>query len=366
MCSSKIYLDAPNIGDAEKKYLNTAVDTGFVSTAGPYVNEFENIFGKYLHAENAVSIQSGTAALHMSLHELGVGTGDEVIIPALTFVATVNPVVYVGAEPVFADVDPETWTIDPEDIERKITPKTKAIIPVHLYGSPCNMDKIMEIAKKNNLFVVEDATESLGSKYKDKFAGTFGDLGGFSFNGNKTITTGGGGMIVGKCPDRMKHIKFLVNQARDERKGYYHPEIGFNHRMTNIEAAVGLAQMTKLDTFLGKKRRFNEIYRQELGILDYIKLQGQHEGADSSWWLTCGVFEEGIDVQEVQKQLMEKGIPTRRVFMPIVEFPPYKDRKKDRYINSYDIYEKGLCFPGSTLNSEESIFRVCEGIKSVF
>ncbi|NQS89652.1 LegC family aminotransferase [Patescibacteria group bacterium] len=366
MSKKEIHLDTPNVGDLEKKYLSKAIDDGFVSSVGPCVQKFEGKFAEYLNAKGAVSTQSGTAAIHMALYELGIGEGDEVIVPVLTFIATINPIKYVGAIPVFVDVDINTWNIDYSKVEKKITEKTKAIIPVHFYGNPCNMDEITKIAKKHNLFVIEDATESLGSKYKSKYTGTFGDLGCFSFNGNKIITTGGGGMVVGHDRDRLDHIKFLVNQARDESKGYYHSEIGFNYRMTNIEAALGLAQLERLDDFLAEKKRFNEIYRQELKNIRFIEFQEECDGGESSCWLTCIILKEKIDINDVQKKLKEKGIPTRRVFVPIVEFPPYKRYKQSDCRNSYSIYEKGLCLPSSTVNSEGDIYYVCKVLRELF
>jgi len=359
-----IELDAPNLGEIEKDYLSKVIDSGFVSTFGPFVSEFEERFAGYLNATRAVSTQSGTAALHMALYEMGIGKGDEVIVPALTFVATVTPVMYVHARPVFADVEKDTWNIDPKKIEECLSPRTRAIMPVHLYGNPCNMDAIMEIAGKAGLVVIEDATESLGAVYKGRYTGTIGDLGCFSFNGNKTITTGGGGMIVGRNKERLEHIKFLVNQARDESKGYYHPEIGFNYRMTNLEAALGMAQMERLSTFSDKKRRFSEIYRKELSSVPDISFQGQHEGAESSWWLTCVTFGEKTDLPSLQKALREKGVPTRRVFMPVIEFPPFA-ADNSAFGNSREIYERGLCLPSSTLNSEEDIYYVCTMIKEL-
>src|SRR3989338_7221549 len=326
--SRQVYLDAPNVGELEKKYIAKAIDSGYVSTIGPWVREFEDKFADYLCTKIAVSTQSGTASIHIALHELKVGKDDEVIVPALTFVATVNPIIYVGAKPVFIDVDIKTWNINPEEIEKNITPRTKAIMPVHFYGNPCNMEAIMNTAKKNNLYVIEDATESLGALYKSRYVGTFGDLGCFSFNGNKVITTGGGGMVVGPDKNRLEHIKFLVNQARDESKGYYHSEIGFNYRMTNIEAALGLAQLEKLDEFLAKKRRFNKIYREELKNSSFIQFQEESDGAESIWWLTCIILKENLDVNDVQRKLKEKGIPTRRIFMPVTESLPYKTYKK--------------------------------------
>lgn len=363
--SRKLFLDAPNLGELEKKYLVKAIGSGYVSTIGPYVSEFENRFAGYVATKRAVSLQSGTSAIHMSLHELGIGKGDEVIVPALTFVATVNPVIYVGAKPVFVDVDIKTWNIDSKKIENKITKKTKAIIPVHLYGNPCNMDEIMTVAKRHHLFVIEDATESLGAKYKGKHTGTFGDFGCFSFNGNKIITTGGGGMVVSRDRNKIEHIRFLINQARDGSREYYHTEVGFNSRMTNIEAALGLAQMERLEGFLKSKRRCNNIYREELKKVGFIRFQEEYDNAASSWWLTCVVFEKDIDSGILEKALNDNGIPVRRVFMPIVDFPPYKSYKREGYRNSYQIYERGLCLPSSTLNSEDDVYYVCRTIKKL-
>lgn len=361
----EIYLDAPNIGVLEKEFLGRALDSGYVSTIGPFVGEFENRFAGFLGSAGSVSTQSGTAAIHMALYELGIGPGDEVIVPALTFAATVNPVIYVGATPVFVDVNAKTWNIDPAEIEKNITERTKAIIPVHLYGNPCDMKGIMRIAGKYNLRVIEDATESLGAKYKGRFTGTFGAAGCFSFNGNKIITTGGGGMVVGNDPKRLGHIKFLVNQARDEANGYYHSEIGFNYRMTNIEAALGLAQMERLEEFLAKKKSFNRIYREELKCIEFIKFQEAYEGAESSSWLTCILFEKEIALHDLQRKLKENGIPTRNSFMPLTEFPHYMPYKKAGLTNSYNIFAKSLCLPGSTLNEEEDIAFICSTIKKM-
>ena len=363
--SKEIFLDAPSIGELEKKYINEALETGYVSTAGPFVGEFEGNFASYIGIEKAVSTQSGTAAIHMALHELGIGADDEVIVPALTFVATVNPVVYVGAEPVFVDVEKDTWNIDPEKIEAAITDKTKAIIPVHLYGNPCNMDRIMEIAKKHGLYVIEDATESLGATYNGRHTGTFGDFGCFSFNGNKTITTGGGGMLTSRQSEKADHVKFLVNQAKDMRVEYYHPEIGFNYRMTNIEAALGLAQMERIGELLDKKRMFYKSYSEELKSDENISFQEEVPGAESSRWLTCVTLASEVDIPALRNKLKASNIPTRRVFMPITEFPPFKDYKRSDLGNSYAIYERGLCLPGSTLNSQGDITFVCEKIKEV-
>lgn len=360
-----IELDAPNVSKLEKKNLCRCIDLGFVSTFGPFVSKFEERFARYINAKKAVSVQSCTAAIHIVLHELGIGKGDEVIVPALTFVATVNPLLYVGATPVFVDVDIGTWNINAEEIKKAITKKTKAIIPVHLYGNPCNMDEIMKIARERGLYVIEDVAQGLGARYKDRSIGTFGDFGCFSFNGNKVITTGGGGMLVGNNVKKLDHIKYLVNQARDDREGYFHSEVGFNYRMTNIEAALGLAQMQKLNDFLSSKNKFNRIYKDELKNYDFILFQKEYKDAESSYWLTCILFEKKIDIPSLQKRLKEKGVPARRVYTPLTVFPPYKKYKRDNLKNSYRIYERGLCLPGSTRNSEDDIYNVCKVIKKL-
>ncbi|WP_457622712.1 LegC family aminotransferase [Persephonella sp.] len=360
--SKLIYLDAPVLGELEKKYLCEAIDTGYVSSVGRFVEDFEKRFSDYLGVKKSVSVQSGTAALHISLYELGIKEGDEVIVPALTFVATANPVVYLKGKPVFVDIDPDTWNIDVNRIEEKITEKTKAIIPVHLYGNPTDMNRINNIAKKYNLYVIEDATESLGAKYRGRYTGTIGDLGCFSFNGNKLITTGGGGMVVGNSEDRLDHIKYLVNQARDNRPEYYHSEIGFNYRMTNIEAALGIAQMERIESFLEKKKIFNQIYREELKGL--VRFQKEYDNAESSWWLTAVYIDRDIDIPELQKELSKRGIQTRRIFTPLVEFPMYRE-SRDKYPVSYRIFSNGLCLPSSPLNSEDDIFYVTKTLKEI-
>lgn len=317
------------------------------------------MFAGYLGVPKAVSVQSGTAAIHIALHELGIGKGDEVIVPVSTFIATVNPIIYAGAKPVFADIDINTWNISVEQIAKQISRKTKAIMPVHLYGNPCAMDTIMALARKFNLYVIEDATESLGAKFKGKYTGTFGDFGCFSFNGNKTITTGSGGMVVGKKVKALEHIKFLVNQAKENRGGYFHPEIGFNYRMTCLQASLGIAQLEKLEGFLVQKKRFHDIYVRELSGIAGISFQQIGHGAESSYWMSAAMFDKKINIARLQERLKSQGIPTRRMFIPIVEFPPYHAYRSGEYKNAYDLYGRALCLPSSTLNSEVDIRYVC-------
>lgn len=362
---SRIHLDAPNVGALEKRYIIEAIDRGYISSVGPNVAKFEERCSAYLRAKRAVSTNSGTSALHVVLYELGIGPGDEVIISPLTFIATVNPVFYVRATPVFADVNIETWNLDPEAVERAVTKNTKAIIPVHLYGNPCDMKEIRRIAEKYGLFVIEDAAESLGAKYGGEFTGTLGDLGCISFNGNKTITTGGGGMVIGNDIRRLDHIKYLINQAKDAGHEMYHSEAGFNYRMSNLQAALGLAQFDRLEEFLSKKKEVNRTYKEELGELKNIRFQKEYEQSESSWWFTCILTEDPKARKDLQKRLNEKGIPTRRVFTPVNDFPPYRSARFIDSGNSQYIHDRGICMPSSTLNEVSDIKNVCSALKDL-
>jgi perosamine synthetase len=358
MLERALHLDTPDLGPLEKESLIACIDSSYVSTFGPYVPEFEKRFTGLLGVENAVALQSGTAGLHMALYELGIGPGDEVILPVLTFVATANAVRHVGAEPVLVDVDPFTWTMDPEKTSAAVTNRTKAVIPVHLFGNPCHMDEIARIGEEFGLFIIEDATESLCSTYKGSYTGTFGDFGVFSFNGNKLITTGGGGMVVGKEKRRLEHIRTLVNQARDEGVEYFHSEVGFNFRMTNLEASLGLAQMDRLNEFLQKKGRFREIYEKELGDSEVIEFQHAQGESKCVWWLNSVTIDTrsiGLTITDAQGKLLERGVPSRRIFTPLVDFPPYSHFDRERYPNARKIFENSLNLPSSTLNTDREI-----------
>lgn len=359
-----LLLDAPHLGEREKKKLTECIDSTYVSTAGPFVPEFEERFAGYLGSPFAVAVQSGTAALHIALVELGVGPGDEVIVPALSFVASVNPILYAGGTPVLVDVDPVTWTLDLQKVREALTPRTKAIIPVHLYGNPCDMDALAELCAGRNIVLIEDATESLGGTWRGQATGTMGTLGCFSFNGNKLITTGGGGMVTARDAEQAKHIKFLVNQARDGSKGYYHPELGYNYRMTNLEAALGLAQLERIDEFLAAKKRFAAIYHETLDGLPGVALQQEAPGGESAWWLPS-IAVEHIPVPELQEALRERGVPTRRIFSPLHTYPYLQQHAPFPCPNAERIYEQGLNLPASTANDEESVRRAAEIVRGV-
>lgn len=363
--SEQIHLDSPNVGSVEKDYLCRAVDSGFVSTAGPFVPEFEAKMAAFLGVSDSVAVQSGTAALHLALTELGIGKGDEVILPALTFAATANAVVHAGATPVIADVDPATWTMTASNVRPLVNKRTRAIIPVHLFGVPCNMAELLDLARQQGLAVIEDAAESLGATYAGRHTGTLGDFGCFSFNGNKTMTTGGGGLLTGHSTDRLFHIRFLANQARDAERGYYHPEIGFNYRMTNIEAALGLAQLTRLDEFLLHKSCLHATYREELAEIPAIVFQEAPEGGTSSHWLTCVSFPNEQTRTAMANRLKEVGIPTRPLFMPLGNFPPFRENAPQPCPIAEDLFARSLCLPSSTLNSVRGIAAVCGYIREV-
>lgn len=364
-----LHLDAPNLGEKESAALKECIDSGYVSTVGPFVPHFEKEFARYVGTFRAVSTQSGTAAIHLALYEMGIGEGDEIIVPVTTFIATVNPLMYLKATPVFVDIDPYSWDIDPDQVRKAITKKTRAILPVHLFGNPCHMDELIRVSKEYGIPIVEDATESLGATFDGRHTGSFGSYGCFSFNGNKIITTGGGGMVVTDNQEAADHMKFLANQARVEGKGYYHTEIGFNYRMTNLEAALGLAQMSRLPDFLKKKRLLRSIYAEVFNRSSAIKLQEPHELASSSWWLTgIAVHKDNVDIDGFRKSLSSIDIPTRRMFCPIVDLPPYRSFCKQDYPVARDMYSRCLCLPSSTLNDpaevEAAARRVLEIIES--
>lgn len=359
-----LLMDAPNLGEREKEALARCIDSTYVSTAGPYIEEFETRFAAYVGASCAVAVQSGTAALHIALAELGVGAGDEVIVPTLTFAASVNPVLYCGANPVLVDVNPDTWTLDADEVEKAITSRTKAVMPVHLYGNPCDMDSLCALCAERRIALIEDATESLGGTWRGQCTGTFGAFGCFSFNGNKLITTGGGGMVVTNDPDHADHIRFLVNQARDVSKGYYHPEMGYNYRMTNLEAALGLAQLERLDGFLAAKRRFASIYRDVLGELPGVAFQCETPGGESAWWLPSLTVEHP-SIPALQKALADHAVPTRRVFSPLHTFPYLKGCAPRSCPHAGRIHKQGLNLPASTMNDGEAVKAAAGVIRDV-
>lgn len=383
-----IPLSIPNFEGNESKYVNDAVTQGWVSTGGAYVEKFERVIAEYVDIPTAVACQSGTAGLHLALIEAGVGMGDMVIVPTLTFIAAVNPVKYVHAEPVFMDCD-DSLCMDPVKVRefcekecefdgrvllhKDTAKKIKAIIVVHVFGNPADMGAIMEIADKYHLFVIEDATEALGSvflsgKMAGKMAGVIGDLGVYSFNGNKIITTGGGGMIVGKNSDMLKHIKFLSTQAKTDEHFYIHDEVGYNYRMTNVQAAIGVAQMEELEEFVSRKNRNYEQYKKLLEDFPKGYLLSFREGVRSNKWFYSVVMkieQFDITVRELIMRLQEKGIQTRPIWGLIHEQMPYKQCIHYKIEKAKFYSERIINIPCSTNLRENDILAVADKIKEL-
>lgn len=381
-----IPLSIPNFEGNERKYVDDAIDQGWVSTGGAYITKLEQMMAEYLNIENVAACQSGTAGLHLALISCGVQPGDMVIVPTLTFIAAVNPVKYQFADPVFMDCD-ESLCMDPvklrkfceqecriennELIHCATGKRVKAIIVVHVFGNLADMESIMQIATEFHLKVVEDATEALGSKYisgifKGKYAGTIGDYGAYSFNGNKIITTGGGGAVTAKNPQEVDHIRYLSTQAKDDPHFYIHNEVGYNYRMTNVQAALGVAQMEKLPEFIDRKHKNYDLYKSLFNGVEHVKLLKFRNGTYSNQWfysLELDMDYLKCSMRDVILKLQEQGIQTRAIWGLIHEQNPYKDSM------TYDI-KKALYYsncilniPCSTQITEEEIEIVTEIIK---
>ena len=364
-----IPLCVPEIKGNEWKYVKECLDTNWVSSVGSYVDRFEDEFAKYLRCEKAVVTMNGTAALQLAMVTLGIGAGDEVIVPSMTFISSVNSIKYTGAEPVFVDVCKDTFVMDANKIEELITAKTKAIMPVHIFGQCADMDSVMEIARKYNLYVIEDATESLGTTYKGKMSGTIGHIGCFSFNGNKLITTGAGGMMVTNNVKMGERAKYLSNQTKTitENGGMFHEEIGFNFRMPNLLAAMGVAQLEMVPEYLEVKRRNANLYNELLKDTKGIKLVKEDSDVDNCYWLYSILVEEDFKVSrdELLKILNENKIGARPFFMPVHDMPPYKECKAGDMSGTVYVSERGINLPSSVSLTEDEVRKVCEVINNV-
>ncbi len=360
-----IALCEPYIKGNEWEYIKKCLDTNWVSSSGAYIDVFEKNFSEYVGSQSACVTVNGTAALEIALRVLGVGVGDEVIVPSMTFISPVNAIKYVGATPVFVDVRRDTFVMDMNKIEALVTPKTKAIIPVHLYGHPCDMDAIIALAKFYKLFVVEDATESLGSIYKGKPTGTIGDIGCFSFNGNKMITTGGGGMLVSNVAKHIKDAKYLTNQAKkmvDEVGTIYHEDIGYNYRMPNLLAAMGCAQLENLPTHVSIKIKNAHLYSKLLKDKQGITLPTQKEDCLNCNWLYSVVIEKNYSKTRdgLIKHLRENDIESRPFFYPVHLMPPYKDCKTGDMTTTIELWKNGVNLPSSVGLKKTEIENICD------
>lgn len=384
--SKFIPLSIPNFEGNERKYVDDAIDQGWVSTGGAYITKLEKDMSAFLHTHNVAACQSGTSALHLSLIEADVKPGDVVIVPPLTFIAAVNPVKYQFATPVFIDCD-DSFCMDPVKLKEfcenecqfdgeKLTYKgavVKALVVVHVFGNMADMVSIMEIAHKYNIKVVEDATEALGTKYTEgplagKYAGTIGDFGCFSFNGNKIITTGGGGAITASTSEEVDHIRYLSTQAKNDPHYYIHNEVGYNYRMTNIQAALGVAQMEELEDFVSRKQRNYELYKELFEGFELGKIIGFREGTSSNKWFYSLEIDKSkvhATMREVITSLQEKGIETRAIWGLINEQIPYLGDDTYKLEKAPYYATRILNLPSSTQITKEEIEYVVEQVKFV-
>ncbi len=363
----KITMANPVLNGNEKKYLDECVDTGWVSANGRFVKEFEEKFAEFCGTKYAISCCNGTMSLHLCLLGLGIGPGDEVIMPTLTYVATANCVAYCGAKPVFVDSDPETFNIDVNKIEEKITRHTKAIMPVHLYGLSCDMEKINALAEKYNLYVIEDAAEAHGALFHRKHVGNMSDVASFSFFGNKIITSGEGGMVVTNNEELYKKMKLLKGQGVDPNKRYWHIVMGYNYRMTNLQAAIGLAQLENVDWHLSQRLRVANAYKKYLsGHEITFRMQAEPEGYHHVYWMNNVILSDEVklDRDEVMRRMEEKGVEMRPVFYPMHIMPPYLDNTV-----SFPVAEKlgarGISLPTHAQLSDSDIKFICDSLISI-
>ena len=351
----------PFLDENEIKLLNECISSGWVSSGGPFVNKFESKVAKYTGTKYAISCSSGTSGLHLALLANNIGPGDEVIVPSLTFIATANAVTYTGAKPIFVDSDFKSWNINPKLIENSITSKTKAIIPVHLYGLPADMDAINQIAKKNNLIVIEDASEAQGAKYKNKLVGTLSDMAVFSFFGNKIITTGEGGMIVTNNKKLANKCCILRDHGMSTKRRYWHEVLGFNYRMTNIQAALGVAQMNKIDSILKKKKEIALEYKKQLKKLKGIIFPYEDDHYINVYWLFTILIDRKIfklSATQLMKKFKKNNIDTRPVFIPLHKQPIYKSGQK--FFVADKIHTMGITLPSSYNLTKKDIKRICD------
>lgn len=371
--SSRVFLSIPHLGGNEMRWIEKAFEGSWVVPLGPNVNEFEQLLGDYLGNKNVVALSAGTAAIHLGLVALDVKAGDEVICQSFTFAASANPIKYVGATPIFVDSEPDTWNMCPQALEEAICDRKritgrypKAIIPVHLYGMPAKMDKIVAISQKYNIPIIEDAAEALGSTYYGKLCGTFGEYGVLSFNGNKIITTSGGGALI--CPNETadKHVKFLATQARENMPYYYHNVIGYNYRLSNISAGIGCGQMQVLDEHVARRRAIHKLYTELLKDVEGISVkQNPNDNFNSNFWLTTITLDKKLNIspEDIRLALEAENIESRWLWRPMHMQPIYQDAPYYGGNCAESLFNIGLCLPSGSCLSDEDIYRVVNAIK---
>lgn len=358
---------APVLAGREKEYVADCMESGWISSAGKYVELFEAEFAKFCGVRHAVSCCNGTAALHLSLAALGVGPGDEVIVPTLTFVATANAVTYCGARPVFVDVEPESWNLDPAQVASKITPRTKGIVAVHLYGNPVDVDALRALASRHGLFLLEDAAEAHGALHRGRPAGSLGDVAAFSFYANKIIATGEGGMVTTDDDALAARVRLLRGQGMSTERRYWFPVVGYNYRMMNLPAAIGLAQLERAGWHTARRREVAASYARLLGDVQGLSRQAEREWARHAYWMftvVLGVGEEG-DRDRLMTRLHEEGVETRPVFYPVHSLPPYSEASRgEEFPVAERLARRGLSLPTWAGLSDDDLSYVCERLRA--
>lgn len=366
----KVPVNEPIVSKQAKKYVNEALDTGWISSAGSYIDKFEKDFADYIGVNYATTVSNGTTAIHLALDALGVNKGDEVIIPDLTIISCAAAVVYLGAKPVFVDVEEKTGNIDPDKIEAAITTKTKAIMVVDLYGHPADYTRIKKVAKKYNLPIIEDAAEAHGAEYKGKKAGSLGDIATFSFYANKILTTGEGGMVVTNSKKLIDIVKRKKNLSHMPGKRFFHKEIGYNYRLTNLQAALGLGHLEEIEKFLNKKLETANYYTKHLSKLNSIKLPTQEEYAKSVYWMYNIEITDKCPFsrEELMGKLMEKGIDTRTYFYSMHTQPALQKyvKKDQKFPISDKLSKSGFYIPSGLALTKEQMKYVVTAIKQIF
>ena len=363
---------APVIGDFEIECVTDAIRSGWVSSIGPYLDKFESGFAEYIGVKHAVAVSNGTTALHLALHALGIGPGDEVIIPDLTFAATAHAVLQTGATPVLVDVESDTWCMDPRAVERALSEKTRALMPVHLFGHPADMEALNDIAAAHKLFVIEDAAEAHGAEVDGRKAGSLGNVGTFSFYGNKVITTGEGGMLTTDDDDLAARLRFLKDHGMSTERRYFHTELAFNYRMTNLQAALGFAQLSQIENFVEKKRSIFNWYKRGLSDLGGISLNVEREGYRNIFWMTNIVLdpESPLSRETLCAELRQEGIDSRPFFVPMSELPHLAGFRQAGTQNnglsvSAQISKQGFSLPSGCQLSEEQVGRIVETVRKL-
>jgi len=356
---SRIPVAQPDIGDEELQKVVAAIESGWVSSKGPFIQQFEDEFSSYIGMKNGIATSNGTVALHLALEALGIGRGDKVLVPTLTFIAVANAVSYTGARPVFVDSHPEYWCIDPSKIEENIDNKTKAIIAVHHYGHPCDMERISSIAKDYGLHLVEDCAEAHGAEYKGRRVGCFGAISCFSFYGNKIITTGEGGMCLTNDEELSYKMKVLRDHGMSPKKKYWHDIVGFNYRMTNLQAALGVAQLKKIDNLISKKREIADIYKELLQDVPSVTPAPEMPWAKSVYWLYSILVKKAFRNTLIE-YLERHNIETRPFFYPLHILPPYKSALT--FPIAEELSARGLNLPSGPILSPNQIVRVVDTI----